>query len=83
MDTFLDKQMDKFKNMLEEPIYLATKVDVTPRNKLIRNVQDLYKRSDWSIFWRYLSGKIHPGLGYGAIMLGTRQGLLNCSINPI
>ena len=35
--------MDKFKNMLEEPIYLATKVDVTPRNKLIRNVQDPYK----------------------------------------
>lgn len=37
--------MDKFKNMLEEPIYLATKVDVTPRHKLIRNVQDPYKES--------------------------------------
>lgn len=32
--------MEKFKNMLEKPIYLATKVDVTPRNMLIRNVQE-------------------------------------------
>ena len=32
--------MDKFKNILEELIYLATKADVTPRNKLMWNVQD-------------------------------------------
>lgn len=36
---------DKFKNMLEEPTYLATKMDTTPRNKLVRNVQDPYKES--------------------------------------
>lgn len=29
---------DKFKNRLEDPIYLAPRTDTTPRNKLLRNV---------------------------------------------
>lgn len=28
----------KFKNRLEDPIYLAPRTDTTPRNKLLRNV---------------------------------------------
>ena len=36
--------MDKLKN-IEDPIYLAKKIDITPKNKLIRNVQGPYKES--------------------------------------
>lgn len=42
---FPTRTVDKFKNILEDPIYLATKIDITPRNTLIRNVHDPYKES--------------------------------------
>ena len=36
--------MDNLKN-IEDPIYLEKKIDITPKNKLIRNVQGPYKES--------------------------------------
>lgn len=36
--------MDKLKN-IEDPIYLAKKIDIKTKNKLIRNVQGPYKES--------------------------------------
>ena len=56
--------MDNLKN-IEDPIYLEKKIDVTPKNKLIRNVQGPYKESFKTLLKHSLNRK------YSCVQIGS------------